>query len=385
MQVSVVMEEMSAMSIIGVPVGRWRRLFILSFVLIAFSSSCAKKEEAKKPKPPVPVLAVKVIQKDVPMLLRAIGNVEAYSTVSVRSIVAGEVTSVNFREGQDVKRGTLLFTIDPRPIQAELKRAESILAKDLVEAENAEVDSARYVDLYKKGMVSKQQHDQASTTGKSLRETVETDKAAIDSIKVQLGYTKIYSPIEGRTGVLNVNRGNIVKANDLPMVVINQIRPVYVTFSVPEKSLTDIQQLMSKGRLKVEARINGDTGPAAVGYLSFIDNGVDVGTNTIKLKATFDNADRRLWPGRFVDVLMMLSVRSGATVAPNSAILTGQKGQYVFVMKPDNTVESRPVVIGVTQDDMTLIEQGLKPGETVVTDGQVRLVPGAKVEIKQSL
>jgi multidrug efflux system membrane fusion protein len=363
-----------------------RMLLVTLLSCLALSLACSKKDVAKKAKPPVPVLAVLAERKDVPIELRAIGNVEAYATVYIKSLVAGEITGVNFREGQDVKKGDLLFTIDRRPLEADLKRAESVLSKDMVESANAEVDSARYVDLYKKGMVSRQQYDQVVTTGKSLGQTVEMDKAAVESIKVQLGYTKIYSPIDGRTGNLNANKGNIVKANDTTnLVVINQIRPIYVTFSVPEKFLTGIQQLMNKGRLKVEARINGDTGPASVGILTFVDNGVDVATDTIKLKATFGNADMRLWPGRFVDVDLLLSTRSGVTVVPNSAILTGQKGQYVFVVKPDLTVESRPVVLGVSQEDETVVEQGIKPGEKIVTDGQVRLVPGASVEIKSGL
>ena len=203
---------------------------------------------------------------------------------------------------------------------------------------------------------------------------------------MQLGYTKIKSPIDGRTGNLNVNAGNIVKANDTPaLVVINKIRPVYVTFSVPEKFLSEIQGLMPKGRLKVTACINGDKCPVAQGYLTFIDNAVDVATGSIKLKATFDNADRKLWPGQFVDVAMTLGTLKGVTVVPSPAVQTGQQGQFVFIVKQDKSVESRPVTTGLAQEGFTVIEQGVKPGETVVTDGQMRLTPGAVVDVKTGL
>lgn len=367
--------------------GRWSRLLALSLVCLSLFPACSKKEEAKKAKPPVPVLVASASQKDVPVIMRAIGNVEAYSTVSIKSLVPGEVTGVYFREGQDVKKGQLLFSIDPRPIRADLSRAEGLLSKDTVESTNADVDAGRYADLFKRGMVSRQQFDQSVTAASSLKETIKADKAAIESIKVQLGYARIYSPIAGKTGNLNVTRGNIIKANDTPyLVVINQIQPVYVTFSAPEKYLSEIQGLMAKGNLKVSARVNGDTGPAPEGYLTFIDNAVDISTGNVKLKATFDNTSgKKLWPGQFVDVVLTLSTRAGATVVPDQAVQSGQKGQYVFVVKPDKTVESRTVVIGFTSGGDAVVDKGIKPGETVVTDGQVRLVPGARVDIKTSL
>ncbi len=374
------------MSILGIAMRQSGRLLVLSLACLALFLGCAKKQEAKKAKPPVPVLVAQAAQKDVPTELKAIGNVEPSSSVSIRSMVAGEVTSVNFREGQDVRKGDLLFTIDPSPLEADLKRAEGVLSKDMVEAKNAATNAKRYDDLLEKGMVSRQEHDQAATTIASLNETIRSDKAAIDSIKVQLGYTRIKSPIDGRTGNLNVNAGNIVKANDTPaLVVINKIRPIYVTFSVPEKFLPEIQGLMPKGKLKVTACINGDKCPAAQGYLTFIDNSVDLATGSIKLKATFDNADRKLWPGQFVDVTMALGTLNGVTVVPSAAVQSGQQGQFVFVVKQDKTVESRPVKSGLTQEGLTVIEQGVKPGETVVTDGQMKLTPGAVIEVKKGL
>jgi len=355
-------------------------LLLMSIALLALPLSCANKEDKKKPKSPVPVRVTQAVVKDVPMSLHAIGNVEPFSTVAVKSLVPGTITSVNFTEGQDVRRGALLFTIDPRPLEADLHRVEGVLAKDTVEADNAESDARRYDDLFKKGAVSRQQYDLAVTTAASLRETLKTDRAAVESIKVQLGYTKIYSPLDGRTGNLNADKGNVVKAYDtLDLVVINQITPVHVTFTVPEKFLAEIQDLAKKGPLKVTARSNSDTAKFAEGRLAFIDNAVDPATGAIKLKATFPNSDRRLWPGQFVDVEVALTTLKGVTVVPNSAVLTGQKGLYVFVVKPDHTVEARPVVSGVSQAEETVLEQGIKPGETVVTDGQVKLAPGAAV------
>ena len=373
------------MGIRRVLAGLGNRPLLLLIVCLAMPMACAKKEEAKKAKPPVPVSVATAVKKDVPVSLHAIGNVEAYSTVAIRSLVAGEVTGVAFREGQDVKKGDLLFTIDRRPLEAEMKRAEAVLSKDTVEAFNADVDAGRYADLYKKGMVSRQQHDQMATAAASLHETVKTDKAAVESIKVQLGYTRINAPIEGRTGNLNVNKGNIIKANDVPLVVINQIKPIYVTFAVPEKRLPEVQGLMSRARPRVCAKGSGETCVPEEGALTFIDNAVDVATATIKMKATFPNSDRKLWPGQSVDVELSLSTLAGATVVPAQAVLTGQKGEYVFVVKQDHTVEVRPVTVGMTQGTEAVLDSGVKPGEVVVTDGQVRLVPGAAVEIKSSL
>lgn len=359
--------------------GRFKAVLLLLMV-VALATGCAKKEEQKKDKKPVPVVTAEAGRRDVPVILVAIGNVEPSASVSVKSMVTGEITGVNFTEGQDVRRGALLFTVDPRPIEAELRRAEGVMSRSSVQAANAQADANRYAGLFDKGMVSKQQYDQAATAYLSLAETVKTDKAAVDAIKVQLGYTKIYSPIDGRTGDLMVDRGNIIKANDTPsLVVINKIRPVFVSFSVPEKYLPVLQSRKSGPRITVTATVKGVDGPPAEGYLSFIDNAVDPATGSIRLKATFDNKAAKLWPGQFVDVSLILDTLHGATVVDSHAILTGQQGPYVFVVKPDSTVEARPVTIGVTRDGWTVVEKGLAPGETVVTDGQMKLTPGARV------
>lgn len=357
---------------------------ILSILLMAgFFSACSKGKSPPFQKPVVPVTVATVVQKTIPVQINAIGNVEAYSIASVKSQIGGVLTRVHFREGQDVNRGDLLFTIDPRPYEVALKQVEANLAKDNAQLENARKEVSRYEELVKKGYVAQQQYDQISTNAAALEATVNADNALVENARLQLKYCYIYSPINGRTGNLIVNEGNLIKANaDSPIVVINQIQPIYVTFSVPEQYLGEIKKYMSSGKLKVKVVIGKDEKHPEAGVLTFVDNTVDTSTGTIKLKATFTNRDRRLWPGQFVDVVMTLTVRPDAVVVPSQAIQTGQKGLFVFVIKPDLTAESRPVVTGLTFEEETVVEKGLQSGERVVTDGQMRLFPGAKVELK---
>jgi multidrug efflux system membrane fusion protein len=362
---------------------------VVVFTWSAFVPSCAKKQEPVK-KPPAPVSVGTVVQKTVPVQIRAIGNVEAYSTIQVKSQIGGELLRVHFREGQDVKKGDILFTIDPRPYEAMIKQAEATLARDISQMEYAREEARRYEELVKRGYVAKDQYEQFRTNAVALEATVNADKAVLDNARLQLKYCYIYSPVTGRTGVLVSNQGNLIKANaDNAMVVINQIQPIYVDFSVPEQSLADIKKYMASGKLKVAAFISkkeesGNDGGPEEGLLSFVDNTVDPTTGTIKLKATFENPKKRLWPGQFVDAMLTLTSQPNAVVAPSSAVQTGQNGQYVFVVRKDNTVESRPVVVNMTSGDESVIGKGLNPGETVVTDGQLRLVPDAKVEIKNT-
>lgn len=356
--------------------------FILSILLISFLPACSKKA-GPPPKPLVPVTAGTVIQKTVPVQIRAIGNVEAYSTVSVKSQIGGELIRVHFKEGQEVKKGDILFTIDPRPYEAALKQAEANLAKDTVQLENARVQVNRYAELVKKGYVAQEQYDQIHTNAAALDATVNADKAAVENARLQLKYCYIYSPITGRTGNLISYQGNLIKANaDTAIVVINQIQPIYVDFSVPEQYLNEIKKFMPAEKLGVEAFISKEDVKSEEGVLTFVDNTVDMTTGTIKLKGTFANEKKRLWPGQFVNVVLTLTTQPNAVVVPSQAIQTGQSGQYVFVIKSDLTVESRPVVIARTLSGETVVEKGLQPGEKVVTDGQLRLIPGAKVEIK---
>lgn len=356
--------------------------FLWAILLLACSG---EKSGQQLRRDAVPVTIGKVVQKTVPVQLRAIGNVEAYSTVSVKSQIGGELIRIHFKEGQDVKKGDILFTIDPRPYEAALKQAEANLARDTAQLENARVDARRYGELVSKGYVAQQQYDQIQTNAAALEATVLADKAAVESAKLQLSYCFIHFPIDGRTGSLLSHQGDMIKANaDNPMVVINQIQPIYVTFSIPEQHLQQIKRYMAEGKLKGEAIIPGDENSPVQGIVTFVDNTVDTSTGTIKLKGTFENKGKRLWPGQFVNVVLTLTTQPDAIVVPSQAVQTGQQGLYVFVVKSDLTVESRPVVTGRNLDGEVVIEKGLEPGEQVVTDGQLRLVPGAKVEIKST-
>ncbi|MGH9648988.1 MAG: efflux RND transporter periplasmic adaptor subunit, partial [Terriglobales bacterium] len=336
------------------------------------------------PPPAAPVSVAKVEQKSVPLELRVIGAVEAYSTVEAKAQVDGQLTEVHFTEGQDVRKGQLLFTIDRQPFEAELKRAEASLARNQAQAQNAQVQAARYTRLVGEGVVAKEQYEDVMTNAEALEAAVRADKAAVENAKVRLAYTSIHSPIDGRTGSLKVHRGNIVKANDekSTLVVINQLTPIYSSFALPEQDLSEVRRYMAAGKLKVEATIPQDAGPAAEGLVTFVDNAVDRTTGTIRLKATFPNHDRRLWPGQFVNVVLTLAEQKDALVVPSDAVQTGQQGLFVWVVKPDLTVESRPVKVARTRDNESVISQGLAAGETVVTDGHLRLMPGGRVQIK---
>ncbi len=358
-------------------------------------------------------MVASAVQKAAPIEVRAIGTVEAYTTVSIKSQISGQVQRVHFREGQDVKPGDLLFTIDPRPFESALKQAEATLARDtarakeaeanlardIAQGQNADLDARRYAELEKEGVVSKEQAERVRTTAAALaaaveaskaavesaRSAIEADRAAVQSAKVQLSFCYIRAPMSGRTGNLIIHEGNVVKANENPaLVVINQITPIYVNFSVPEQFLAEIKKRMASGKLKVDAAPQDAPQPAA-GVLTFIDNTVDSTTGTIRLKATFANQDRRLWPGQFANVVLILGQQQDAVLVPTPAVQSGQTGQFIFVVKPDLTVESRPVKAGRTFGAETVVEQGIRPGERVVTDGQLRLVPGARIEIKSKL
>jgi multidrug efflux system membrane fusion protein len=359
--------------------------FYIGIALLMATAACGGKKE-QGPARAIPVLADTVIQKAVPVEISVIGNCQAYSTVAVKSMVAGEISQVHFTEGKDVAKGDLLFTIDPRPFEAALKQAQANLERDRVQAENAKINAQRYEALIAKQAVSRQQYDQFRTNAEALEATVRLDEAAVENAKVMLSYCFIHSPIDGRTGNLLITRGNLIKANDVPLITINQIRPIYVAFSVPEQNLAEIKRYRAAGKsLKVEALPPNDTRGAEQGVLTFIDNTVDNTTGTILLKGTFPNKYRRLWPGQFVNVRLVLTTQPHAIVVPAQAVQTGQQGQYVFVIKPDLTVEARPVMVNRTINNDTIIDKGLKAGERVVTDGQLQLFPGAKVEIKGSV
>jgi len=361
----------------GVPrqICRWGGAAIAVATLVA----CGAKKEKPAPRPPVPIRATVAQQKTVPVQIRGIGNVEAYNTVSIKAQVSGVVAKVHFREGQDVRKGDLLFTIDPRPFEASLKQAEATLARDRAQLRNAREQVKRYGSLLKDGIVTPEQYDQLKTAAEALEATIAADRAAMDNAGIQLGYCFIRSPIAGRTGNLAVDVGNLVKANDLPILVtINQVSPIYATFTIPERDMVELRRHL-KGGLKVEAFVTGDDAAGESGTISFLDNAVDTATGTIKVKGTFANGNHRLWPGQFVTVVITLTRLPNAVVVPSQAVQTGQQGQFLFVVKPDQTVEMRPVTVGTAIGGETVIAAGVKPGDRVVTDGQVRLTPGAKV------
>ena len=351
--------------------------------VVVAMASCAKEKPA--PQRAVPVIAESADQRNIPLQVRTIGNVEAYNAVSIKSMVGGEVAGVYFKEGQDVRKDALLFKIDPRPYEAALRQAEAALARDAAQARNAEEQAKRYAILVQKDYVSKDQNDQIRANADALAAAVDADKANVENFRLQLAYCTIRSPINGRAGSVLVNAGNVIKANDITLTTVNQIMPIYVTFSIPEQNLADIKKYSASGDLKVEAVIPGDEKRMVQGELTFIDNAVDKTTGTIKLKGTFANRDERLWPGLFVDVILTLTTERNRVVVPSQALQTGQQGQYVYVIKQDDmSVELRLVTPGRTYENWTVIDKGVAPGERVVTDGQLRLVPGAKVEIKPS-
>lgn len=344
-------------------------------------AACAKKAVPPPPEA-VPVTAARVERRDLPVEVTAIGHVEPYSTVSVKSQVNGTLESVAFREGQDVHKGDLLFRIDPRPFQAALAQARANLARDRAQEQNAASEVGRYEGLVQKDYVTREQYDQVKANAEALASTVKASEAAVENAALQLSWCTITSPIDGRTGGLLVHAGNVIKANDdKPLVVINQVRPVYVTFSAPENTLAELRK--SGSVLPVRAAPPSDAAHPKTGTLSFVDNAVDPTTGTITAKATFANADASLWPGQYVNVTVVLRTEPSAVVVPSPAIQTGQNGSYVYVVRPDSTVESRPVTVERTQGTVTVVAKGLAPGEQVVTDGQLRLTPGARVEVKR--
>jgi len=372
------------------PKRHWGRLLLVAFVLLGATAAFVAQNRSDG-RPPqrsetqaAAVEAAAVVRKTIPVQLAAIGTVESYASVSIKSRISGQLVQVHFKEGQDVSREDLLFTIDPRPYEVALKEAQARLAKDKVLAEKAEIDARRYADLAGKDFVSKDKSEQFRANAAALKATLEGDKAAVENARLQLSYCYIRAPFSGRTGSLLVDEGSQIKANDdNGLVDITQIAPIYVSFSVPQQDLGRIQQRMNQATLPVEAFLPGDKLHAVHGSLTFLDNQVSSDTGTIRLKATFANTDRRLWPGQFVEVALTLTTRPDAIMVPSESIQTGQQGLFVFVIKPDMTVESRPVAVAMTLGSETVIESGILPGEQVVTDGQFRLIPGSRVQIRK--
>jgi multidrug efflux system membrane fusion protein len=359
---------------------------------------------------PVPIMAARVSQRNVPIEVQVVGNVEAYSVVSVRPQVSGQLTSVNVKDGDYVQKGATLFTIDPRTLEGQLAQAEANLARSRAQLAQAEANLARdiaqeqftkgvaerYEKLVAEGVMSKDQGEQQRTNANvqaqavaadraaiaSARAQIEADTAAVNNIKLQLSYTTITAPIDGRLGNVTMKLGNIVTANNTELMQILQVEPIYVSFAVPESRLAEVKRYMERSTLPVAVRPQDGSGDAESGQLTFVDNAVDTTTGTIRLKGTFRNSGHKLWPGQFVNVTLRLTTRPNAAVVPNQAVQTGQDGTFVYVVKEDNTVEVRPIITGPRVDTDMVIEQGLKPGETVVTEGQLRLQPGSRVQIR---
>src|SRR5437016_4382253 len=398
----------------GFPVAFLRPLLLAAIVITAgLVLGCTANPAAPPPSSGVPVVVAKVSQKLMAVEITSVGNVEPISTVSVKAQISGELLEVHFKEGDFVRKGQLLFSIDSRVPQgqvgtmqaniekdeAQLKQVEANLARDTAQLEYARSESERYVTLLKRGLVAADSSEQARSQANALEESVRADRAAIENVravlvvdqhalggaKLQLSYCTIYSPIDGRTGAVMVKPGNLHKPVDVPIVVINQTSPIYVNFTVPQQYWPDIKKNMNEGALHVSAAVPQDSGHPKQGNLIFVDNAVDATTGTLHLKATFENSENHFLPGMFVSVLLRLSEQPNATVVPTQAVTEGQNGTFVYVVKPDNTVEMRPVVSGHTYGGEAVIDSGLERNEVVVTDGQTRLVPGAKVQVTNNL
>lgn len=353
-----------------------------------FFDAATETRAAARPPSAQAVMADIALEVSAPILITAIGTVQSISTVIIKSRVDGEIAKVHFEEGQEVKEGDLLFTLDNRAFAAQLAQSEANLERDRAQLQRAQAEVKRQTDLATRGVASAQKLEDVQTAVAVLEAAIRADQAAIDNARVNLNYTSIRAPITGRTGAINLKRGNLVKSNDttqqaVPLVTITQLRPIYVTFTVPERHLTQIRTAVASERLPVLVALPDQPQTPITGALTFVDNQVDVATGTISLKATFANDDARLWPGQFVNVTLRLGVQENALVVPSAAIQIGQNGPYVFVIKPDLTVELRLVRIDRTVKDQTVIANGLVSGERVVIDGQLRLSNGTRVTLQQ--
>ena len=360
-----------------------RRLDLgLGALLAGLVAAAACKTEAQAPTtpPPAPVVVAKAEIKTVPISIRGIGNVEAIASVAVRSRVAGQILDVHVTDGADVTRGQTLFEIDPAPYKIALAATEAQLARDEALHDKAQSDVARYEKLVAKEYVTREQYESTTSQAASLAETIRADKAAVDQAKLDLSYCTIAAPIAGRTGSVTLRAGNLVKANDdPPLVTILQTHPIYVNFSVPERYLGEVRARAAEGSLPVHALNRGETRDGHLGKLAFVDNAVDVTTGTIRLRGEFPNDDRALWPGEFVEVSLTVGEQKNVVVVPSSAIQVGQQGNYVYVVGQDMTAKLQPVVVDRAVGTESILAQGVSGGETIIVDGQIRVVPGAKV------
>ncbi|HLH88913.1 MAG TPA: efflux RND transporter periplasmic adaptor subunit [Xanthobacteraceae bacterium] len=344
----------------------------------------AKATINDKGPPPVPVTAGTAENRNMPVYVEGLGTVQAFNTVAVKSRVDGQITKVFFREGQEVKTGDSLFQIDPRPFQNAVQQAEATKEKDAAQLQSAQLDLERAAKLLTPGFQTRQGYDQQKATVGQLQASIKADQAQIDTAKLNLEYSLVKSPIDGRTGQRLVDIGNLVQAaQSANLVTITQLRPIFVSFTVPAERLGDIRKSESQQhtKLKVIAYAMDDKTRIAEGELTLVDNQVDQATGTIHLKAQFANADEPLWPGQFVNARIVLSTRENAVTVPQVAVMEGPNGAYVYVIGNDDTVKRRPVVVAANQEDLAVIGQGLQPGERIVVEGQYRLTDGAKVRL----
>ena len=360
----------------------WGLALAAAAALAACNSGETAADKASAGPPPVPVVTAEVERKTVALTVQSIGNEEPIESVAIKSRIDGEIVAVHVRDGEDVKRGQLLFELDGRALAAQLKQLQANEARDRALLSNAQSLERRYGDLLAKKFISEEAYTQAKTSTEAAEAAVAADHAAIENARVQMSYTRIHSPIAGRAGRVMLVGGNTVKANDVPLVLINQLAPVYVTFSMPEQHLPQVRAFNAKRQLAVRARPQGAPELAFDGVLTFIDNAVDPQTGTIKLRATFANQDYQLWPGQFVSVALKLKDQADALVIPPEAVQNGPDGQYVFVVKPDMTAEVRSIAVDRTEGQDTVVAKGLAAGETVITSGQLRITPGGKVAPK---
>lgn len=363
-----------------------KRTAMAALVLAAAALVCAcgrANGKAPKARKAVPVMVAEARVMSVPVLVQAVGNVEAFASVSIKPQVSGVIAKQLVRDGQDVVKDQTLFVIDPRTYHAALQEAQARLQKDVAQAKKAEDDLKRYQTLFEQGAVSRDQLDQMHTNAMTLRAALDLDRAQVEQARVQLGHATIKAPISGRAGHVLVQEGNVVgkSGDDRVLLVINQLTPISVSFAVPEDHLPEIQRQWAQGPLHVEAR-SGQGDLLDTGLLASIDNAVDKTTGTIRLKATFQNAQRQLWPGQFVRASLRLSERERAVVIPAHAVQTGMHGPFVFVVRDDLSVDMREVVTSPGGEGTLVADKGVAPGERVVTDGQVMLVPGSLVEIR---
>jgi multidrug efflux system membrane fusion protein len=358
--------------------------FIFPLVAGLALPGCGDKKSGTQIAPPVPVLVAQAVTKTMPVLIAPppVGHVVPISSVTIRPQIGGAISTVNFAEGQAVKQGERLFTLDARPAQAALTLAQGSLQRDAAQLANAQRQFTRDQQLFEQKLISQDILDTSKAALDTLVGTVAADHAAVTNAELNLQYTEIRAPIDGVTGSLQFHAGNVVKAPDDVLLTINQIHPIYAAFAVPERYLPEIQQQLAGRKLTVTASFENLTGTPPQGELTFVDNAVDAMTGTILLKATFPNLDGKLWPGQFVQLALQLNELTNAVVVPAQAVQNGQNGAFIFVVKADKTVESRPVKTSVTFQGETVITAGLDAGETVVTDGQLRLAPGVTVNDK---